>query len=71
MRRIKWTYKAKLDYISKCASGEWVVGFLDEEGNPYECPTTNDENLINKLKKLEFKKLKVIVEVNEKLDSWG
>lgn len=71
MRRIKWTYKAELDYISKYASGEWVIGFLDVEGKPYECPTTTDENLIRKLKELEFKKLKVTVEVNDKLDKWG
>ena len=71
MNRVKWTYIAQLDYISKRASGEWVIGFLDEEGNPSECPTTTDENLINKLKKLEFKKLKVTVEVDEKLDRWG
>jgi len=71
MRRIKQTYKAELDYTSQSASGEWVIGFLDENGNPYECPHTTDENLIRKLKKLEFKKLKVTVEINEKPDSWG
>jgi len=71
MRRIEWIYKAELDYITKDASGVWVVGFLDEEGNPCECPHTTDENLIRKLKKLEFKKLKVTVEVNDNLDKWG
>ena len=52
MRRKKWTYEAELDYISKCASGEWVIGFLDEEGNPYECPHTTDAKLIRKLRKV-------------------
>jgi len=71
MKRKKWTYKAELDYVLECPSGEWVIGFLDEEGNPYECPHTTDDNLIKKLEELEFKKLKVTVEVNEKLDSKG
>lgn len=70
MRRIKWTYKAELDYVLEYAPGEWVVGFLDDEGNPYECPHTTNKNLIRKLRKLDFKKLKVTVEIN-KLDKRG
>ena len=69
--RKKWKYEAEFDYILPVENDEWVIGFLDEEGNPYECPHTADKNLIEKLKKLEFKKLRVTVEVNEKLDRYG
>jgi len=71
MKRIKWTYKAELDYVLEKCPGEWVIGFLNDEGAPYECPHTTDENLIRKLEKLESKKLKVTVEINKKLDKKG
>jgi hypothetical protein len=72
-KRIKWTYEAELDYILEFAPREWVIGFLDQEGNPYECPHTRDEALIRKLEKLgnTGKKLRVTVEVDEKLDASG
>ncbi len=72
-RRISWTYEAELDYIVESAPGEWVIGFLSREGNPYECPTTKDEALVQKLEKLakKGKKLRVTVEINEKLDEYG
>lgn len=75
MKRIKWTYKAELDYIMEGPSGDWIVGFLDKEGNPYECPHTSDIALVEKLKRLDdtypTPRLKVTVEINEKLDSHG
>ena len=72
LKRVKWTYEAELDYVLDCEKGEWVIGFLDENGNPYECPKTNDLKLVEKLKKLEesgqTSKLEVTVEINEKMD---
>jgi len=72
LKRVKWTYEAELDYVLECEKGEWVIGFLDENGNPYECPKTDDLRLVEKLKKLEesgqTSKLKVTVEINEKTD---
>lgn len=72
LKRVKWTYEAELDYVLECEKREWVIGFLDENGNPYECPKTNDLKLVEKLKKLEesgqTSKLKVTVEINEKMD---
>jgi hypothetical protein len=69
---VKWTYEAELDYVLECEKGEWVIGFLDENGNPYECPKTDDLRLVEKLEKLEesgqTSKLKVTVEINEKTD---
>jgi hypothetical protein len=70
VKRVKWTYEAELDYIMEVANGEWVIGFLNKDGNPYECPHTAEETLIRKLEKLEGKRLKVTVEINEKLDRW-
>jgi hypothetical protein len=72
LKRIRWTYEAEFDYILPRENGECVVGFLDEEGNPYECPTTTDPELVEKLGKLQelglTGRLKVTVEVNEELD---
>lgn len=76
-KRVKWTYEAELDYIieSMKKKGEWIIGFLNDEGNPYECPHTSDSELVNKLKELDTQglssKLRVTVEINEKLDKWG
>ena len=70
-KRIKWTYKAELDYILELEKGKWVIGFLNEKGNPYECPTTIDQKLVEKLKLEESRqanRLKVTVEINEKMD---
>ena len=69
-KRIKWIYEAELDYILELSPGEWVIGFLDEEGNPYECPITTDEALVRKLEKLACsgKKLRVTVEINEEMN---
>ena len=73
--RVGWTYYAELDYIIDAGKGKWVIGFLNDEGNPYEFPTTTDQGLVKKLEKLEesglAKKLKVTVEVDDKLDKWG
>ncbi|MEM2111300.1 MAG: hypothetical protein QXX08_05410, partial [Candidatus Bathyarchaeia archaeon] len=72
LKRVKWTYEAELDYVLPCGKGEWVIGFLDEDGNPYECPKTDDIRLVEKLKKLEesgqTSRLQVTVEINEKMD---
>jgi len=71
MKRKKWSYKATLDYIKECEKGKWVIGFLDEDGNPYECPTTTNRELVEKVGKLSEQKLKVIVEVNEAPNEYG
>jgi len=72
LNRVKWTYEAELDYVLECEKGEWIIGFLDENGNPYECPKTDDLKLVEKLEKLEesgqTSQLKVTVEINEKID---
>ena len=70
-KRIKRTYEAELDYVLESEKGKWVIGFIDEEGNPYECPTTTDSKLVEKLEKLEFCRLKVTVEVDNELDEKG
>ena len=74
-KRVKWTYVANFDYFGKADKDEWVIGFLNEEGSPYECPRTKDSKLIEKLKELvgtdPSKKLKVTVEINYKPDKWG
>ena len=71
-KRIKWTYEAKLDYILEGEHGKWAIEFLNEEGNPYECPITTDPKLVEKLEKLEelglAGRLRVAVEINKKLD---
>jgi len=75
MKRIKWTYIAEFDYIQELERGKWVVGFLNEEGSPYECPITDDPKLVEKLLKLiensEVRKLRVTVEINEEPDKYG
>lgn len=74
-KRVKWTYVAEFDYALEKHKGEWVMGFLDDEGNPFECPTTTDQKLVEKLKKLTRtdtnRKLKVTVEIDNKLDKWN
>ena len=74
-KRVKWAYEAEFDYILPLSEGKWVIGFLDEEGNPYECPTTTDSKLIDRLEKLtafdSSRRLRVTVEINEKLDRHG
>lgn len=73
-KRVKWTYVAEFDYILERRKGEWVVGFLNDENYPYECPTTTDLHLVKKLKKIvkaEDKKIEVTVEIDEKLDKQG
>jgi len=69
-KRIKWTYEAELDYILENEKGKWVIGFLDKEGNPYECPITTDSKLVEKLDKLatSARRLRVTVEINKELD---
>jgi len=73
-KRVKWTYEAEIDYIHECGSkkGEWVMGFLDEEGNPYECPRSSNVALVDKVKELYLKPsakwVRVTVETNEKMD---
>ena len=74
-KRIKWTYDATFDYVTEAGKGKWVIGFLNDEGNPYECPTTTDHNIVEKLQKLVgtdmTRKLKVTVDVDNKRDKWG
>jgi hypothetical protein len=73
--RVRWTYYAELDYIIDAGKGKWIIGLLNDEGNPYECPTTTDQRLVKKLEKLEksdlAKELEVTVEGDDKLDKWG
>jgi hypothetical protein len=72
--RVKWTYVAEYDYILEAGEGKWIIGFLNDEGNPYECPTTTDRKLVEKLEKLVVtdmdRKLMVTVEINNELDKW-
>ena len=75
-KRVKWTYKAQLDYISAPnKKGEYVLGFHNSEGEVYECPITTDTELIKKLEEISMLSptglLRVTVEVNEKMDSVG
>jgi hypothetical protein len=71
-KRIQWTYEAELDYIFELKKGNWIVGFLDNEGNPFECPTATNQRLVQKLQRFETSgftgMLKVTVELNEKLN---
>jgi hypothetical protein len=66
--------EAELDYILESEKGEWIIGFLDSEGNPYECPHTTNAELIKKLDELDrhglANRLRVNVEINEKLDRY-
>jgi hypothetical protein len=73
--RVRWIYCAKLNYLIEAGKGKWIIGFLNDEGNPYECPTTTDQRLVEKLEKLEksdlAKELEVTVEGDDKMDKWG
>jgi hypothetical protein len=74
-KRVKWTYVAEFDYVLEIGKGKWIMGFLNDEGNPYECPTTTDRKIVEKLKKLveseTTRKLELTVEVDDKLDKWS
>ena len=37
-KRVKWSYNA----------GKWVIACVDDEDNPYECPTTTDPKSFGK-----------------------
>lgn len=74
-KRVRWTYAAELDYVVGDDKGKWVVGFLNDEGNPYECPTTSGRELVEGLHRIwesgTTKRIEVTVEIDEKLDKWG
>lgn len=81
MKRIRWTYEAEFDYIGERENPETkekglIVGFLEEDGTPYECPTTYDEKMVERIKKLDSspsrpKWVRVTVEINDKKDELG
>jgi hypothetical protein len=72
---MRWTYEAELDYAFGFEKGTWVLGFLNEEGAPFECPHSSDPKLIEKLRDLERlgldKRLWVTVKINRELDEYG
>jgi hypothetical protein len=44
----RWTYVAETDYLVPKDNGTWVAGFLDDDGNSYECPLIKNATVLKK-----------------------
>ena len=74
-KKVKWTYEANWDYLQRIDEENWIIGFLDDEGIPYECPLIKDKKLIEKVKEIDKRnpscRVKATVETDEKPDELG